>query len=441
MTVIDATEEDALLPSRNDETTRARVAGLCRNPALPESLVLRLVDHPAADIVSLMYHRRTWSDELFDVLAAHPNVTVRDQLAMSPGATTEQRVRLVDDPDLCVLMTLLEGLWTTSSEPLPAWAYRKLAADPRLKRILHSYSPVGLPAAAAALADAEDEELAAWARTPRGSEPMTADRARSIAADGSVWEKAEIALDPNLPADVLTALMEDQDPTVRKYVTMRPDLTEQQRTEIGYEVSPHNRLPRLPWVIEAVGDQLQSCVSSSHPGIRRSAACSKNLTADQIATLAADDDFPVRLLLCENQHDVPTDLVVRTYLENRGVNRGEVLSNPAIRNADLTGYANSPEWGARALVVLDRQAPPALIERLSRDEHPGVRYWVASDPRLSPDRLLELLNDPETAGAAAANPTLPREIMEAIIDATDPRDPIGSHAPGAGPHAPIAAAS
>ncbi|BCJ53470.1 hypothetical protein Asp14428_49450 [Actinoplanes sp. NBRC 14428] len=136
VTVIDATEEDALLPSRNDETTRARVAGLCRNPALPESLVLRLVDHPAADIVSLMYHRRTWSDELFDVLAAHPNVTVRDQLAMSAGATTEQRVRLVDDPDSCVLMTLLEGLWTTSPEPLPAWAYRKLAAHPRVKRRL-----------------------------------------------------------------------------------------------------------------------------------------------------------------------------------------------------------------------------------------------------------------------------------------------------------------
>ncbi|BCJ53469.1 hypothetical protein Asp14428_49440 [Actinoplanes sp. NBRC 14428] len=246
---------------------------------------------------------------------------------------------------------------------------------------------------------------------------MTADRARSIAADGSNWDKAELALEPVLPADVVEALCADPDPTVRTYVTMRPELTEQQRTAIGYEVSPNARLRELAWVTEAEGEQLQDCVSSAHPGIRRSAACNKKLTADQLATLAADDDFAVRLLLCENQDALPTDLVVRTYLEARVINRGTLLWHAAIRDADLTGYADSPHWGARALVVRDRRAPADLIERLSHDEHPGVRNWVAGDARLSPGRLLELLDDPETAGSAAANPALPLDIMTAILDA------------------------
>ena len=130
------------------------------------------------------------------------------------------------------------------------------------------------------------------------------------------------------------------------------------------------------------------------------------------------------MLLCENQEAVPTDLVVRTYLEARVITRGRLLSHPAIVGADLTRYADSPHWGARALVVLDRRAPAELIERLSRDEHPGVRNWVAPDPRLPQERLLELFEDPETAAAAAANPNLPVELMVAILDA-----PIDSSTP------------
>ena len=71
-------EEDALPVEKthlswDPETTRARVDGLCRNPALPDPLVLRILEHPAANVVAVMYSR-AWSDELFDTLAAHPDV-------------------------------------------------------------------------------------------------------------------------------------------------------------------------------------------------------------------------------------------------------------------------------------------------------------------------------------------------------------------------------
>jgi hypothetical protein len=156
--------------------------------------------------------------------------------------------------------------------------------------------------------------------------------------------------------------------------------------------------------------------------LRRSAARNSRLTADQIVKLATDEHFPVRLFLCQNQKAVPTDLAVRTYLEAPSVTRDELLSHRAIADADLTRYADSPQWGARALVALDRRAPAELIERLSRDEHPTVRRWVADDTRLSQQRLPELLEDPETAFAAATNPNLPVELMVAILEAPIPSD-------------------
>ncbi|GAA3233474.1 hypothetical protein ACFO1B_23195 [Dactylosporangium siamense] len=410
------TKEDAL-PIDNAHQTRARVRGLGRNPALPDRLVPRILAHPAASATDVI-HRREWSDELFDIIAAHPDGRLRAMLAQAAQVTAEQRVRMVDDPDLQVVFALLEGPYTRRPQPLPVWAYHKLAEHPGLKRMLRFLHPPELSSAAvAAFTDAQDEEIAAWARTSDEPEPMTAERARAIAAADSVWEKANIALEPVLPADVVAALCADPDPKVRTYVSMRPELSEQQRTAIGYQVSTNDRLPRLAWVLEAGGEQLQRCVSSAHPGLRRSAARNKRLTADQIAKLAADDDFPVRLLLCENQEAVPTDLVVRTYLEARVITRSQLLAHPSIVGGDLTRYADSPHWGARALVVLDRHAPAELIDRLSRDEHPGVRSWVAHDARLSQERLLELFEDPETTEAAAANPNLPVEVMEAILEA------------------------
>ncbi|MGK5685447.1 hypothetical protein [Actinoplanes sp. URMC 104] len=421
-------EEDALPVEKthlswNPETTRARVDGLCRNPALPDPLVLRILEHPAANIAAVMYSR-AWSDELFDTLAAHPDVHLREMLARSGRATGEQRARMVDDPSLAVVMALLEGPYGREAEPLPGWAYRKLADRPKIRWLVPLLGPGELSdAAVAAFAELGDDELTR--ATPRPEpERITADQARAVLAGDSAWERVKIALEPGLPADVITALAADPDPDVRLYVSMRPELSEQERAAIDYRVSENDRLPRLAWVIEADGEQLQRCVSSAHPGVRRSAARNPRLTAGQIATLAADDDFPVRLLLCESQRAVPADLVVRTYLEARVVTRGGLLSHPALDGADLTRYADSPHWEARALAVLDPDAPAELIERLSHDEHPGVRSWVASDARLSRERLLELFDDPETTAPAAANPNLPVDLMEAVLEAPiDPGEP------------------
>src|SRR3954464_1428563 len=51
------------------------------------------------------------------------------------------------------------------------------------------------------------------------------------------------------------------------------------------------------------------CVYSAHIGLCRGIAHNTSLTPDLIVVLATDDDFAVRLLLCENHADVAGEIV------------------------------------------------------------------------------------------------------------------------------------
>ena len=214
----------------------------------------------------------------------------------------------------------------------------------------------------------------------------------------------------------MAALATDPSPYVRLAVSMRPELSEEERAAIDYHVAPEDRLTPLAWAYTTTDpDLLRRCVHSAHVGLRRSSACNPHLTADLVTALAADDDFAVRLLLCENHAGVPGELVLRTYLEARVITRSDLLHHPSFPRAGLARLADSANWDARKLVALDPAASATLIERLSHDEHPTVRSWMAGDRRLSRDRLVELFDDPQTTEAAAANPNLPVDLMERIL--------------------------
>ncbi|GAA4602876.1 hypothetical protein BJY16_004404 [Actinoplanes octamycinicus] len=364
----------------------------------------------------LIKSRDPWTDEMFDAVAAHPDPLVRVALAQSPYSSGAQRARLVDDPDAEVRRALAEGP-DMPCEPMPAEAYRRLATDPerRVRRMLWLVD--SLPEVArAVLGGLESPFPASPAQPAPPPEPdvlSPAEVERLVRSEdaGDRWRAARYAPSP-------PALSADPDPGVRLCLSMRPDLTEEERAAIDYYVGPHDRLPVLPWVRDADARTLDTCVRSRHIGLRRSATHHRALTADQIAILAEDPDFAVRLMLCERHDDVPGHLVVRTYLEARVITRGNLLRHPAFPRTELARYADSPHWEARALVTMDPTAAAELIDRLSRDEHPGVRAWMAADERLSVARILELLDDEETAEPAAANPGLPRAVMEQIVDAT-----------------------
>ncbi|MFG1951387.1 hypothetical protein [Micromonospora sp. NPDC048830] len=411
---------DAAFLAYHDKPERARLRGLARNAATPVDVLLRLLDHPEG-VRPDVTRRPAWSDEAVDAVAAHPRPAVRAVLAEAVGASPEQRARLVDDPDRRVRWRLAEGpdrsRWAVAA-PLPRWAYERLAGegDDLMRDLLANWcrwTPADIRAAlrTGAAADPSGE-----ARNADGDAPLTRERAEELVRDESEWARTQAAADPALPADLVAVLATDPSPDVRLAVSMRPELSEEQPAAVDYHVAPADRLTPLDWVTETTDpDVLRRCVHSAHVALRRSSAYNPHLTPELVAVLAADEDHAVRLLLCENHPDVPGEVVLQTYLEAEVAGRGDLLDHPCFPRQGLASLADSPDPNARALVVLDPQAPAALIERLSHDPDPRVRCRMAADERLPLDRLLALFDDPETTEAAASNPNLPVDLMERIL--------------------------
>ncbi|GLK99360.1 hypothetical protein [Dactylosporangium matsuzakiense] len=252
---------------------------------------------------------------------------------------------------------------------------------------------------------------------PAEEPPLERAEAEARAGDASEWTRVAAAADPRLPADLVARLAVDPSPTVRLTVSMRAELSEEQRAAIDYHVGRNDRITPARWATGTRDPEVQRrCAYSAHIGLRRSVATNPFLTPDLIAVLAGDDGFAVRLLLCETHTDVPAETVLNAFLEARTMTRGRLLNHPSFRRVGLARLAGSPDPQARALAALDPEAPPELIERLSHDAHPMVRMWTADDARLSPGRVLELFDDPATTGAAAANRQLPVPLMHRILD-------------------------
>jgi hypothetical protein len=115
---------------------------------------------------------------------------------------------------------------------------------------------------------------------------------------------------------------------------------------------PNATEPRIApagWATRTRDPEVQRrCVYSAHIGLRRGVAYNPYLRPDLIAVLAADDDFAVRLLLCENHADVPAETVLTTYLEARTATAGRLLHHPSFQRVGLARLAGSPDPGARA---------------------------------------------------------------------------------------------
>jgi hypothetical protein len=391
---------------------RARLRGLAANPAVPADLLRRLVDRYFTDVEYPVMNRKSWTDEQVDVLIDHPDVRVRRRLAQAQHLPSNHRARLVEDADEHLLETLASGLsvyrwWSDEPAPsMPAWAFERLLAR-RPQYVDRIARNVWAPRSVR-------DQLPAPPPMP-WEVPMTLAEAEA-SVDGASWARARAAGHSDLTAERVARLSTDPDRLVRVAVSMRPGLSDKQRAAIDHEVRPGDRLVPAEWARTTRDPDVQrACATSVHIGLRRSVAMNRNLAPDLVTVLTTDDDFAVRLLLCENQESVPADLVLMTYLEARTLSRDLLLTHPGLRRDRLGHLADSPNARLRGLAVLDPRVPAAVIERLGNDPEPVVRGWVAPDGRLSTGRALALFEEPELTGRAAANPRLPVEVLERVL--------------------------
>jgi hypothetical protein len=367
---------NATFAERYYRPERARLRGLAGNPALPADLLRRLVDEHANEVTTALTYRSEWTDDQVAALVSHPSRRIRLVLAEAPGLTPQQRTMLVEDPDTLVLDILAEGpdlfdTWSTDPLPLltPAGYDRLLERRPEVIRAFggRRHRWVLPPHIRAALPPERP--------VPTPPAPLTPDQLAERAADDSEWTRAEVAADPDLPADLVAALAVDPSPQVRLAVSMRPELTEEQRAAIDCHVGPDDRLRPLMWAVRSEDPEVhRRCAYSAHIGLRRSIALNTRIAPDLVARLATDDDHAVRLLLCERNPHVPGEVVLATFLEARVAFPFRLLKHPNFPPARpgpprrLAGPAHpgAGDAGPRRLARGDRTAQPRPATRRAR---------------------------------------------------------------------------
>lgn len=273
------------------------------------------------------------------------------------------------------------------------------------------------------------------------------DLAEHLARHGEPGRRRNLASNPCLDLDLILLLGQDPDDGVRFNVSVRPELTEEQRVavDIDFDFDPNIRHYPLEWVFALHDDPaaMRRLAASSHFLVRRNVARAKHLPPDVVELLARDEDRVVQLFLAESCDDAPADMLLRVWQWWTGslTVPGRPHGHPNFPRADLLRYADDPNPRMRQLALDDPESTPELVERFSRDRDAEVRYRAAKDPRLTPAaavRLLDdahehvrhavvrhpglpartvvrLLRDHDTAAIAASHPALPVPVMEQMI--------------------------
>ncbi|MFF3562666.1 hypothetical protein ACFYXS_21755 [Streptomyces sp. NPDC002574] len=499
-----------------------RLAGLALNPAAPDDVLLRLLaDGPKVARMTLC-EDRPLPDTVVEAVIAHQDRSVRGRFARNPHVDPARRVRLIDDPEWFVRALLADGPALpphTTPAPLPDWAVlhmirtydddilgglssRQVSTafmwaalshpDPKVRLMGIGWRGVPEDARQALLADPDDAVRKRARDRLRHEDPEWVERelpARScharthlllhgalgrkvvesvLTAPAAGDERAMIARNPTLPADVVAllsadpdaevrrrvaghsrlpqrwrrALGADPDPSVRERIAHRSDLARDERRTFATDPDPRVRLaasmdPTLtdaecaaidyevplddsfvPWTQPRVpGDPgaLRHDALSGHPMRRRRAAGDRFLPSDLVERLATDDDLGVRVLLAQNHPEAPAALLLRSFLEYTGPGREHLLDRGDFPTAGLARYAGHEDPAVRALAGRDPRTPAKTVDRLTLDPDPRVRAAAARHPNLPPARSAQLLEDGELAHHAAANPALDPAVMRRLV--------------------------
>lgn len=400
------------------------VQGLAHNSAASAAVLRRIIT-----VQDRLTYHRIWltlinvAAETFAELAAHPDIDIRRAIAQNEHIDVETLAALAADPEprvrfIAVVMANDRGL--TLPAPLVARlqahdASHRVRAEAQTQVSRHGATSPAVPSPAKA-------DSAPPPEPPAPELSRTEAEMLITSPDRDVRSRA--AWDPRIPRALALRLAEDPDDTVRLRLSLREDLSDEERQAIAYIV-PDGYHQSPPWIkgLETDAEALVRLASSPHVLIRRSVARLRHLPPEAVALLAEDEDFFVKLTLCQNCADAPHELVIEMYAWWHGKTSWFLTRHPNFERPGFAKYSRHVNKQLRLLSLRDPKLPVDEVVRLAAD--PYTRAAALRDARIPAVYLQNALLDESRTLAAAGNPALPATVMHAMLDlAGVPKDPV-----------------
>ncbi|MFJ8011496.1 PE-PGRS family protein [Streptomyces sp. NPDC096339] len=377
--------------------------------------------------------RAVLEEEAYALLVADPSTRVRAEAATLPGLPPRHAAALTEDPDPGVRASACSSAWPALSAERREALLADQAPGVRKQALLRHHEHEPLPREVYVREEPGEYAVEHCRLAP--------DLVEHLLATGDARLRGALAANPRLDARTVARLAEDTDDGVRHTVSIRADLTEEQRAAIPVDIGPGDRSSPLPWVTELHDDPeaMRRLAASSHALVRRSVARARRLPSDVVRRLAWDPDRVVQLFLAESCDDAPAEMLLRvwTWWTGSMSSPGRPRTHPNFPREGMLRYADDPHGRMRRLALDDPLAPAELVARFAADRDPEVRHRAAEDPRLpvadavrmteDPEdsvrwTVLQLrhlpagvlaarLRDPDTAWAAARNPGIPSHVL------------------------------
>ncbi|MDP9862647.1 MULTISPECIES: hypothetical protein [Streptosporangium] len=312
------------------------LSGLAVNPALPASLMLRMLQpEVTADALPYLAWRADLPERVVEAFIGHHDAKVRECFAGNPHVPAGIRSRLAGDPVLRVRRALAEDpqwhRFQPRTMPLTDAAYDLLAHDPCIEircepaqnrqtpaRILTTlaadpeaevrrtvcsgWNLLPAPVRAALLDDKDPSvrraaELKGYRERPGlldkilvsddathvvGEAPLPRAMAERCARSSDAERRHLVAENPHLDRDLVEELSTDPDPRIRLRVSLRAELTEAERAAIAYDPELY-RVPvtRMPALLDDSDEQV-AFSAATNPALPVEAMARLVQTADNM---------------------------------------------------------------------------------------------------------------------------------------------------------------
>lgn len=351
--------------------------------------------------------------DLADCLTRDADAAVRKEAAALAGVSEACLAELLADENPAVRAAAVGPAWPrlTSDER------KVLLEDPeapvRTTALFRWYADEPMPVAVLdELAGRESQVALSCALSPEAF--------RRLAAQAPGYRR-HLAENSRLSADQVAELAND--PDVRLIVSMRPELTEDQRAAIPLGIDAMTLRRTLPWVAAQHDDPeaMRRLARSVHPFIRASVARAPHLPPDVVDLLAQDPDRVVHLFLAESCEDATPEVLlgVAAWWDGSLSHPDRPRTHPRFPREGLLRLVDDPNPLLRRLALDDPGSDAALAERFVTDPDELVRSRAAQDPRLSEDTLCRLLEQPDLRELAMRNPSLPPARLVALLCSAD----------------------